>query len=382
MKISTWIRGFSSAFIAFSAVQASALTWATHNASAQGSGCNTNGNIGPVDVSFLANGSDVSVIFTSMDISLTDHTQGLRGQKNCNMRIPFLLPQGSYEGELSESVVIGIMKSSGADAKLDFRSRIIDSLRSGNPGGFKQLNRSFGRGTQVYEPLLVQSRSTAVGRMPGARQCDFTRNAMNQHAPFYYDAQLLLSASRQNTSQSVLVQSDSLDVRLDMSQRLRRCGGGPVPPPVVTPIPTPRPPVPTPRPPVPPPSSLRECSLPMQTVNAARGGTYGMGQPGERLYAALNIPNIPGMVDVRLTRTEYHDYRNIDPYNLQWHVGHSVQQLSFHSTGTHPTQWMAASPGTQMMVSTMITARPNNNAESQYFTLNAYLSYRTYGMCQ
>lgn len=394
MNIKLVLFGLSN-LLAFSvSTTAFGFNWKSEGASAQGTGCNSLPNGQHVDVSFLSNGPDLSVVFTSLGIELNDPSQGLRAQKNCNMRIPFLLEPGSFEGQLSETVTIGLTKTEGADAQVDFRSRVLDTLPGswGSRNQFNPMQNRFGRGVNVNEPLVVKSRETVLGQDGRSRRCQFTRNAQNAHVPFNYDAQLTLTASRQDINQHVLLQADAVDVRLDLSQKLQPCengrprpggpvfpipggpGGRPTPPPVVIPIPQPRPtpPVVTPVP------RLSVCHSQNVQLMGARGGLNGMGWPGERLFGFYQVPQLQNAVDFQIVHSEYHSFQNVDPYNLQVHVGNQNVQLQLLA----PSQWIPLVPGTnQFGISTMINQRPNNNAAGQNFTINIRFAYRKHGPC-
>src|SRR5262245_22833019 len=89
------------------------VTWKTDTAVVQGTGCNglsTGSVTSPQDAWVIANGADVSIVFTKMTIDLpgagADTSLALR--KNCAVRIPVSVVRGFYIGELEQTLGAGV----------------------------------------------------------------------------------------------------------------------------------------------------------------------------------------------------------------------------------------------------------------------------------
>ncbi len=88
---------------------------------------------GPADSFVIANGADVSIVFTKLG-DATRRAPGGLVQSRCNFAVPLDVPAGSYISGWKQSLTYGIVKPAGVRAGLGLDSA-IDRAGNGFPGG-------------------------------------------------------------------------------------------------------------------------------------------------------------------------------------------------------------------------------------------------------
>lgn len=123
--------------------------------------------------------------------------------------------------------------------------------------------------------------------------------------------------------------------------------------------------------PTPPPVPLVDCVYLNKMAIGARGGTGAFGNPGEALYATLTLPpQIEYATEFTVVDVEIADYRHVNNAGTRFEYGGQ----NFNYGGTiGPIQPKA---GAYAAFVTNITARPSNNADSQYLNVRYGIRYK------
>lgn len=120
------------------------------------------------------------------------------------------------------------------------------------------------------------------------------------------------------------------------------------------------------------------CTLARARAIGSRGGTYGLGNAGEKLYAPVVLPDLlAGSSEFWLKDVEISDYALINPGTIQFEfmgsaqpitVGKPMGPFQFRS-GNHPT------------FSAIISSNPGNNEAQQYVMVWYTVEFKTTGSC-
>lgn len=227
------IRVFA-ALVALSSAQAQAqnpqFQWFDAETAASGIGCQQSPGTGG-DVAVIANGGDLSIIFSNMGIS---HPAGVSGplseSKKCNFRVPFLLGSRVRPLSLTETLSYGLVKTESASINVAYRSS-VDGAGALTPHGVQ-----FSYGAAYNEPIGVSTfnQDFTSGPLSNRFQIHCSSGLASR---MMYRGDLSIAASRVNTYQDLIFSLDTLDLRMDIKAGgISSCYTIPTPP---TPRPSP-----------------------------------------------------------------------------------------------------------------------------------------------
>lgn len=177
------------------------VTWDWSSADAHGSGCHAG------DVSFIAAGDELTVIFSALAVTLDDGG-GAAANQECNLVVPVRLAQPAHGGwhiaALAESLFYGYVRTPGATGSIDFSSKLF-GLSAGNlsaaiPGDGQDPEQ---------EPYLSLDALTAI------TQHGSPCNQGHQHGN--YMVRVHLAARRAGKDDRIVIAVDGQDIRLSLT---------------------------------------------------------------------------------------------------------------------------------------------------------------------
>lgn len=192
---------------------AAEISWRADQAIAIGSGCNSRDGTRPADTFFLANGSDVAVVFSGLGVYLPGGSgMPLAERKNCSVRIPASIAGGYYVGELTQTLSYGITKTAGTRASIATRSSFFNAPAS-------PFSISFGLGQSLNQPLQQHTKvDRYLVNTYGSYIRSWCRNPVG-----IFRSDLSISGQRNSDWEDLILQSDSLDVRFEAVAGLVAC---------------------------------------------------------------------------------------------------------------------------------------------------------------
>ncbi len=189
---------------------ASDIVWNEGRATAVGTGCRKD-----VDTYILANGSDLSLIFTNLGFNLTGSSEPLSGAKTCTFRVPARISTGFYVADLTQAMIYGITKTENSDATLR-NSASFFGVRTTSPAITAR------RGQRLDEPFLEERRRDRFSRRNSGRWvsswCEGRRSDRGA-----FRGRISVRARRDNTTEDLIVFVDGLDVRYEVQSLLSPC---------------------------------------------------------------------------------------------------------------------------------------------------------------
>lgn len=189
------------------------VRWDEGRAIVAGTGCRKD-----VDSWVIANGNDLSVIFSNLGFSLPGGSSAaLAARKNCSVRVPATIAKGLYIGELTQQVTYGITKTAGSQGSVATRSTFF-----GFPVSPYTVRVPYGRA--LNEPFLVNNRKDRflVDTRSGSwwsRWCAFQRSPQG-----LYQANFAVSGQRDSDYEDLIMFVDGLDLKYEVIAALQFCG--------------------------------------------------------------------------------------------------------------------------------------------------------------
>ncbi|HRI63661.1 MAG TPA: hypothetical protein PK156_05470 [Polyangium sp.] len=106
--------GFATTIVTMGGIKAAsaqdAIFWEDYNGVAIGTGCKSFG--AGTDTAILAAGNDLAIIFSNLGVT------GPNQLKNCSARVPAVVRQGYYLGQLQQTITYGVVKGFGTTGKI------------------------------------------------------------------------------------------------------------------------------------------------------------------------------------------------------------------------------------------------------------------------
>ena len=177
--------------------QTQGVDWQVERGLALGTGCNS--LLG--DTAFISFGNQATVLFRRFGVTLPEGPDDPRLSylENCSVRIPATIRRGYYLGELVQTITYGVNKT-------EYSTGRITSLASffNTPVASFTVDIALGA---ANAPALTETRSSPV---PMASACGASPLAG------LYRADLAVSGNRADTTQSIIVAAQGLDLRYDV----------------------------------------------------------------------------------------------------------------------------------------------------------------------
>lgn len=192
-----------------SVASAASISWHAHRAVALGSGCNSSAG----DTFFIANGNDLSVVFSSLGVNMPGGSGlPLAERKNCSLRVPATIASGFYVGELTQVLSYGVTKTRNALGGISSRATFFNAPAS-------PLSVSFPRGVAMNVPLAnLTRRDLYLVNTHGGYISSWCRSPSG-----IYKADLAVSGQRYSDLEDLIVFSDALDLRFEAIVGLVTC---------------------------------------------------------------------------------------------------------------------------------------------------------------
>lgn len=187
---------------------AGTISWNADQAIALGSGCNNRDMSRPMDTFFLANGDDVSVVFSGLGVNLPGGSGlPLSDRKNCSIRIPARIANGWYVGQLTQTLSYGVTKTAGSQGAISTRSTFFNVPAS-------PFRISYNYGSSLNRPLETSRRvdnylvyAPSLCRSPAG----------------IFKSDLSISGQRRSDWEDLILVSDALDIRFEAVAGLVLC---------------------------------------------------------------------------------------------------------------------------------------------------------------
>lgn len=195
---------------AWSSAGAQDVRWDESKARLAGNGCSKD-----QDAFVIANGSDISVIFTNLGFSLTGSDRPLAASKSCVVQLPAEIESGFYVADLSQQFLYGITKSEGSDVTMknvaSFFGQKLTSPEIVSP-----------RGQQVNNPFMVSSR---VDRFTPGRNRGWLNAwcASGRQRSGFFRSRLSVRGQRDASRENLIAFVDGLDVRYEIFTSITAC---------------------------------------------------------------------------------------------------------------------------------------------------------------
>lgn len=189
---------------------AASVSWDAAASALGGSGC-----VKDVDSFVIANGNDLSVIFTNLGFALAGGSgDPLAARKNCAFRVPATIAKGIYIGELTQIITYGITKTAGSRGSVATRSTFF-----GFPVNPYTVNVPYG--VSVNQPLLTQTRKDQfyVNTAWWSGWCALQRNPRG-----LFQANFAVSGQRDSDYEDLIMFVDGLDLKYEVKAALQFCG--------------------------------------------------------------------------------------------------------------------------------------------------------------
>lgn len=198
--------------IAFSGSVANAadVTWLADEAVAIGSGCNTSlDRDQPVDTFFIANGGDLSVVWSGLQIYLDGYDGKLADRQNCSIRIPVQTAPEFYIGEIEQQLSHYVLKSRGARLSIASRATVANVPIS----PFSVSYPTYEHVQTIYENSRVDSLEYNVNYIKSW--------CANPTGIYKFD--VAMGAQRNSHHDTVIAGGIDRDIHLDLSRSLSQC---------------------------------------------------------------------------------------------------------------------------------------------------------------
>lgn len=185
---------------------------AVSNGQAQYSDGRTGAICAPGTVNFIANGDTVSVLFQDNAITLGDYTRG--GLSICNIVIPARIAKGYYIAQLTQQMYYGVVKTAGAEAKVNLTSFLAGFQ---TPDSFG-LELYFPRGTAYNIPSGVKESSSDWSVSARPRMCRGSGSF-----PVNYKARIAISGVKDTVNDALVLNVDGMDIRFESTVVWAQC---------------------------------------------------------------------------------------------------------------------------------------------------------------
>jgi hypothetical protein len=181
----------------------------------------------PADAFIVANGNDLSIVFTKLGEATRVGPAGKAEFSRCALTVPLEVPAGTYLSSFQQTFQYGIVKPAGLRAGLSIDSRI----RGAKAGQFDlpDYEVKFDKDSVLDSPLEVaaSSREFFPETKPRyqfwkKRWCNRTRDTKLEYA-----ATTTTWAQRDKGGLTVKIAVDGLDAHVDMGATLTDCPANP-----------------------------------------------------------------------------------------------------------------------------------------------------------
>lgn len=116
----------ASAFSSIAWAQGASIIWDTNRAISGGNkqvgGSSQQVCIKDVNTFFIDAGNTLSILLTDLGVALPSGDSSLTGRANCRIVVPVEVARGLYLADLTQTVTYGVVKGSGATARVSANS--------------------------------------------------------------------------------------------------------------------------------------------------------------------------------------------------------------------------------------------------------------------
>jgi hypothetical protein len=173
------------------------ITWNTITALALGSSCSSTAG----DTGFIANGDDLSVLFSAFAVSMQPHdSTGVSAIRNCKVAVAATLPRGFYVGKLEQTITYGVVKSSNTSGKIT----AIDTF-FGHPVADFTVDIPFGT---MNDPAVTQTKTTTITTVSACNGTELDG---------LYTSDIAMGVTRSTVAENLTLGTQGLDVRYDIT---------------------------------------------------------------------------------------------------------------------------------------------------------------------
>lgn len=227
----TALAPMAAVFPAAAFAQADPIAWNVDAVRSNGVGCRfVDGPDAPADAFLIANGTQVTAIFTRLGAAFRDDPRTGESRSECAYRFPGRLEPGYFVSTLEQTITYGLVKTAGVGVRLAATTNFARRLPNGRsrPNDLMKnlaaASTSFAVGKVINQPLgvltaqPVRVKKGAAGDNGWSRFCE--RGRLGD-----FDAlqSLLIGVDRRSPDAQATISIDGLDVRYVVNAGVEPC---------------------------------------------------------------------------------------------------------------------------------------------------------------
>lgn len=162
-----------------------------------------------VNTFFIDAGNTLSVLLTDLGVALPSGDQSLTGRANCRIVVPVEVARGLYLADLTQTVTFGVVKGSGATARVSANSSFF-----GYP--LPLLSRGYSWGPVVNSPLEQVSRTDTFAVNTPSAAGWFRSWCFGRQPKGIYTSNLAVGVEKNNIYDEAQLAIDGLDVKFEV----------------------------------------------------------------------------------------------------------------------------------------------------------------------
>ncbi len=178
---------------------------------------------GPADAFVIANGQDVSVVFTRLGEPTRRGRKNNRVASRCNFVIPIDVPDDAYISAWNQRIQYGVVKPLGVAAGVG-----LDSALRNSAGGMLRLpgiDVRFTRQQDLNVALDIAPADTLSLDGENTTHKNWKKRSCNAHrvSDLAYVGSAFTWSERDNDNTEVIIAIDGLDTRFDLGSVMESC---------------------------------------------------------------------------------------------------------------------------------------------------------------
>lgn len=162
-----------------------------------------------VNTFFIDAGNTLSVLLTDLGVALPSGDNALTGRANCRIVVPVEVARGRYLGDLTQTITFGVVKGSGATARVSANSSFFGYA-------LPVLSRGYGWGPIVNSPLEQASRTDTFRINTPSASGWFRAWCFGRQPRGIYTSNLAVGIEKNNMFDEAQLAIDGLDVKFEV----------------------------------------------------------------------------------------------------------------------------------------------------------------------
>jgi hypothetical protein len=162
-----------------------------------------------VNTFFVDAGNTLSVLLTDLGVALPSGDQSLTGRANCRIVVPVQVARGLYLADLTQTITFGVVKGSGATARVSANSSFFGY-------SLPLLSRGYNWGPIVNRPLEQISRTDTFRVNTPSASSWFRTWCFGRQPKGIYNSNLAVGIEKNNIFDEAQLAIDGLDVKFEV----------------------------------------------------------------------------------------------------------------------------------------------------------------------